>query len=303
MASGYVAVESDEREHGPESLEFQSFLPNEGDASNNNTTSNNSNSSRGYLTDTPRGGFLSIEYYQQYFDVDTKTVLERCYSTLLPISATHRTTHLTPSPDLYGPFWTLTTLIFALFVSSSLASNVAAYLSSTPVDYDYDFKLLSLAVTIVYAYGLAFPVLLWLALRYMGVTEWSVVEAIAVWGYGQFVWIPVAFLCVIPIFLVRLILVVIAFGLSGYFLLVNIYPVLSSAEAKSARLLVIIVAVLHAALALTFLVVFFSYYAVHEIGPKDPIGDDTGPVGGASSIISSAVSSSMEAAATARMLW
>jgi hypothetical protein len=47
-------------------------------------------------------------------------------------------------------------------------------------------------VSLVYAYGLLLPVLLWLALRYLGVGEWSVVEALAVWGYGQFVWIPVS---------------------------------------------------------------------------------------------------------------
>ena len=58
--------------------------------------------------------------------------------------------------------------------------------------YDYDFHLLSIAATMVYAYGLALPVLFWLALRYIGVGEWSVVEAISVWGYAQFVWIPVA---------------------------------------------------------------------------------------------------------------
>jgi len=44
----------------------------------------------------------------------------------------------------------------------------------------------------VYSYGLALPVLFWLALRYIGVGEWSVIEAISVWGYAQFVWIPVA---------------------------------------------------------------------------------------------------------------
>jgi len=47
-------------------------------------------------------------------------------------------------------------------------------------------------VTLVYAYGIALPVLLWIALRYMGVGEWSVVEAVAVWGYAMFVWIPVS---------------------------------------------------------------------------------------------------------------
>ena len=44
----------------------------------------------------------------------------------------------------------------------------------------------------MYSYGLALPVLVWLALRYIGVGEWSVIEAISVWGYSQFVWIPVA---------------------------------------------------------------------------------------------------------------
>ena len=123
-------------------------------------------------------------------------VLRRCYTTLLPRSPSYLSAHLTPSADLYGPFWTLTTLIFALFVFSSLASSIAAYLSnpsdSSAAVLEYDFGLLSTAVGLVYAYGLGVPVLLWLALRYLGVGEWSVVEAISVWGYGQFVWIPVS---------------------------------------------------------------------------------------------------------------
>lgn len=91
----------------------------------------------------------------------------------------------------------MTTLIFSLFVFSSLASSIAAYLSdpgaSSPTDpLEYDFGLLSTAVGLVYVYGLAVPVLLWLGLRYLGVGEWNVVEAVAVWGYGQFVWIPVS---------------------------------------------------------------------------------------------------------------
>lgn len=125
-------------------------------------------------------------------------VLQRCYSTLIPTSFSHPyiSTYLTPA-DLYGPFWTLTTLIFSLFVFSSLASSIAVYLSdpaeSSPTDaLEYDFGLLSTAVGIVYAYGLAVPVLLWLGLRYLGVGEWSIIEAIALWGYGQFVWIPVS---------------------------------------------------------------------------------------------------------------
>jgi hypothetical protein len=154
--------------------------------------------SQGYLQEQAnarRGSpsFWNVEYYQVYFDVDTKQVLRRCYSTLLPTSSSYLTTHLTPSADLYGPFWTLTTLIFTLFLSSSLAASISVYLSDPgTAQYDYDFQLLSVAVSIVYAYGLLFPILIWLALRYIGIGQWSVVEAVAVWGYGQFVWVPVS---------------------------------------------------------------------------------------------------------------
>lgn len=189
---------------------------------------------------------------------------------MIPTTTDYLTTHLSPHPDLYGPFWTLSTLIFSLFVFSSLASSITSYLSGTP--FNYDFKLLSIAVSLVYAYGLGLPVLLWAALRYFGVSEWSLVEAVAVFGYGQFVWIPVSLLCVIPIPILRWSLVGVAFGLSGYFLVANVYPILASAEAKATRLLVIIIFILHAALAITLKVEFFSYYIVTPIGGNDPLG-------------------------------
>ena len=102
-------------------------------------------------------------------------------------------------------------------------------------------------------------------------------------------------LCIIPVPIVRWVLVAAAFGLSGYFLVRNVYPILATvrskfssltaivsqqhysnkfqAESKAARLLVVIVAILHAALALSFKFLFFSYYVVHEIGIQDPYGE------------------------------
>ncbi|KAF9453357.1 Yip1-domain-containing protein [Macrolepiota fuliginosa MF-IS2] len=278
----YVQVEADDRlEEGPEGLQFKTFLP-----PNTQPGTGVGSTDRGYLRDPATqgkgsGGFWTLDYYQQYFDVDTKTVLKRCYTTLIPTEArTYVSSHLNP-PDMYGPFWTLTTLIFALFLSSSLAASISAYLSTNGAEYDYDFRLLSMAVTIVYAYGLALPVLLWLALRYLGVGEWSIAEAMAVWGYAQFVWIPVSVLCVIPVPILRWVLVGIAFGLSGWFLGSNIYPILASAEAKATRLLIIVLGVLHFGLALTFKVLFFGYYVVDKIGADVPLpgGDMPGPGG------------------------
>ncbi|EKM59703.1 uncharacterized protein PHACADRAFT_250374 [Phanerochaete carnosa HHB-10118-sp] len=260
-------------EEGPEGLQFQSFL--ETDA--RDSSGGGVNSQRGYIPDRPgKSSFWNVEYYQPYFDIDTKTVFRRCYLTLIP-KANYISNHLSPA-DLYGPFWTLTTLIFSLFVFSSLASSIAAYLSdpgaASPTNpIEYDFGLLSTAFGLVYAYGLGIPILLWLGLRYLGVGEWSIVETVALWGYGQFVWIPVSLLCVIPVPILRWVLVGLAFLLSGYFLIVNTWPILATADQKAVRLVAIFLVLLHAALALCFKVLFFSYYAVKEIGPKDPIPD------------------------------
>lgn len=77
-------------------------------------------------------------------------------------------------------------------MSSSLAASIASYLSAPGAEYDYDFALLGLATIIVYAYAFGLPIGLWLILRYMGVGEWGIVDALGIWGYGLFVWIPVS---------------------------------------------------------------------------------------------------------------
>ncbi|KAF4613140.1 hypothetical protein D9613_010984 [Agrocybe pediades] len=283
----YVQVEPDDQrlEEGPEGLQFKSFLgadASAGGPTNPQRSPGVGNADRRYLADEANqrkggGSFWNIEYYQPYFDIDTQTVIKRCYTTLIPTEAkTYISTHLNP-PDLYGPFWTLTTLIFCLYLSSSLGASIAKYLSTQDKPYEYDFGLLSLAVTLVYSYGLGLPVVLWLALRYLGVGEWSVVEAISVWGYGQFVWIPVSVLCVIPVPIVRYVLVMLAFGLSGWFLGANIYPILASAEAKATRLIILFLGAVHLGIAITFQVMFFSYYVVDKIGADIPFpGSDAG---------------------------
>jgi hypothetical protein len=187
----------------------------------------------GYFQDTTDapGGFWTVQYYQKYFDVDTQTVcpssfylpsshlfyflstfpppfltscvrpsltfeqiIKRCTTTLWPFTPSYHTIHTSPTPDFYGPFWTLTTLIFSLFVFSSFTASLIAYLSPDSTLDAYDFSKLSWAVTVVYSYGLGLPALVWIALRYWGVgsDEWPLIEALSAWGYGMFVWIPIS---------------------------------------------------------------------------------------------------------------
>ncbi|KAI6126793.1 hypothetical protein F5141DRAFT_357013 [Pisolithus sp. B1] len=115
----YVAVEADERlEEGPDGLEFKctrtfhspcvsshpaiAFLGS--NAGGAQPTSRNVG--RGYMTDAPSrkspAGFWSVEFYQPYFDVDTITVLQRCYAALLPWPSSCLST--SSGMDLYGTF-------------------------------------------------------------------------------------------------------------------------------------------------------------------------------------------------------
>ncbi|KAG9029253.1 hypothetical protein FRB95_005527 [Tulasnella sp. JGI-2019a] len=271
----YTTLDTDDR--ADQGLEFKSFLGTDEGQNDGQASPNPGPSSRGYLRDQPSAsGFWTVDYYRQYFDVDTSTVLLRCYGSMVPTSDFINDV-CDSKPDMYGPFWTLTTVIFFFFVTTSLASSIASYLSDKP--YDYDFTLLSVAVGLIYSYGLGVPLALWAALKYMGVAEWGLVEWLAVWGYAMTVWIPVSLFCIAPIPLLRWVLVGIAGGVSGYFLVRNVYPILAAAEAKATRLLVIVIAVLHLGIALTFKILFFSYYVVKEVGPADPAPLPTDPIG------------------------
>lgn len=57
--------------------------------------------------------FFTIEYYQQFFDVDTNIVCERILNSVVPrrASTTYLRQNIAKNPDLYGPFWIVVTLV------------------------------------------------------------------------------------------------------------------------------------------------------------------------------------------------
>jgi hypothetical protein len=70
--------------------------------------------------------YRSMEFYQQFFDVDTDDVMRRLLWSVLPRpnSSKFFKSKIRAKPDLYGPFWICVTLIFAIGISG----NVASYL-------------------------------------------------------------------------------------------------------------------------------------------------------------------------------
>jgi len=196
----------------------------------------------------------SLEYYAKFFDVDTQQVVDRCLKSLYPIDNFSEV--LGSNPDLYGPFWISTTVIFALFVTSNMAGSLAAKVDGSA--YFYNFRLLSYAVFVIYLYAFGCPLLVWGATKYYGCQP-RLLEIIDLYGYGLTVWIPVSILCVIPSDIFRWILVCVAFGISAYFLSKNMYAIVSSAEDRTSRFILPALWGAHAVLALLLKFSFYSY--------------------------------------------
>ncbi|OAD78708.1 hypothetical protein PHYBLDRAFT_130852 [Phycomyces blakesleeanus NRRL 1555(-)] len=207
----------------------------------------------------------SLDYYAGFFDVDTSQVIERCVKTLYPVGDYAADT-LNNQPDMYGPFWLSTTVVFLVFVCSSLAGSLAAYLAGAP--HVYDFRLLSYAVFVVYTYTFLSPVLLWGATKYYGCQP-SLMEIINYYGYSLTVWVPVSLLCVLPFDYARWAFVSIGFALTAFFLVKNLYIVISRADAKTSRILLLAILAAHGIFALTLKLAFYSYDLPVITKPKD----------------------------------
>lgn len=67
--------------------------------------------------------FLTLSYYQSYFDVTTHQVFERIIAGMFPLRL-KLVESLHPNPDLYGPFWLAMTLILSTAISGNIANLI-----------------------------------------------------------------------------------------------------------------------------------------------------------------------------------
>ncbi|KAI1090172.1 Yip1-domain-containing protein [Rostrohypoxylon terebratum] len=209
------------------------------------TASSGSGSSKRYL--------WSLHFYAQFFDVDTSSVLARCWAALYPRA--NFLDVLEGNPDLYGPFWIATTVVLILFLGGTISQYLA---SEGKGPFAYDFKLLSGAAGLIYGYTLILPVVLFGALRYFGSESANLLECWALYGYANLIWIPVALISWSPITILNWVFVGVGFGLSVAFLLRNLYPVLSATDRQTSKILLILVIALHGGLAIAIKVLFFA---------------------------------------------
>ncbi|CAN1161389.1 Protein YIPF1 homolog [Linum perenne] len=136
-----------------------------------------------------QGGWLrvfSVAAYKPYFDVDTADVLERIKDSLLPFNGSF-TEKTAENPDLYGPFWICTTLIFVAASIGTFVTYVAHKLEKK--EWNYDINIVTWSAGLFYGYVTVIPLALYVILKYFSVPS-GIVQLFCLYGYSLFIFIP-----------------------------------------------------------------------------------------------------------------
>jgi hypothetical protein len=228
--------------------------------------------------------FWSIEFYQQFFDVDTQDVKERIVAGMVPRPGkSFFTDVLKNNPDLWGPFWICTTLVVSVAVTGNLASYIqTAFSGKSDFVWHYDFHKVTLAATAVFSYAWLVPASLYGFLWWTSqLASLTFLELICLYGYALAIYIPVSVLWLIQYSAVQWILVLVAAGLSGSVIVLTLLPILKKNAAKSFAVLLVVIVALHLLLACGFMLYFFHVPAAVAAanGNASGVTPVSGPLG------------------------
>lgn len=131
------------------------------------------------------------KYGRPYFEVNTQIIKERLLQGVNPHkNQLYETTK--DSPDLYGPFWIYTSVVFCLAASGSVYQYINGSGTKTPTTFA---EFVSVTSFWIYLIGFIFPLAIYALLKYTG-SNISYVQALCIYGYTFSVFIPVSVICV-----------------------------------------------------------------------------------------------------------
>uniref|UniRef100_A0A7S4GC81 Protein YIPF n=1 Tax=Eutreptiella gymnastica TaxID=73025 RepID=A0A7S4GC81_9EUGL len=204
--------------------------------------------------------FWTIQFWQQFFDVDAIDVQSRITSSLWPFKPPQyleaknfsyaaftadpevvgRTPDIVASPadspsgeqprtntnaDLYGPTWIACTLWLMIAVVAQLTREFNCEKGSTDKACQSGWMgPVVAAAGVIFGYQLAVPFVLWLGMKWKDVPV-SLVDTICLYGYSLFVFIPTSLICLVPWSIVQWLAMLIAFIISVSNIVFNLFGI------------------------------------------------------------------------------
>lgn len=217
--------------------------------------------------------FWTFEYYQRFFDIETHHVKERIIGSMVPWPGKNFINiYLRRNPDLYGPFWICTTLVFAIAISGNI-SNFLVHVGKPNYRYTPEFRKVTIAATAIFSYAWLVPLslwgfLLWRNNKVINLVSYSFMEIVCVYGYSLAIYIPAVVLWIIPYEGLRWCSIVVALCLSGSVLVLTFWPAIRDDHPKVIIAIMSGIVVLNALLAVGCKAYFFS-----SPEPDRPVGN------------------------------
>ena len=191
-----------------------------------------------------------IVYLKPYFKLNSNDVKKRILTSFNPIKKSFFL-QIQSNPDLYGPFWIFTTLVFIL----SAAGAMSQFLKGDENNYFQNF--ISFAFSLVYIFGFGFPLVIVGVLKFYG-EKGNYLLLLCLYGYSFSCFVPVTLLCSCGINAIQWILLFYAIFNSSCFFIMNINEILNKLEIKMRYILLGIISSLQFILLLVFKLYFFS---------------------------------------------
>nr|XP_046263575.1 protein YIPF1 [Scatophagus argus]XP_046263576.1 protein YIPF1 [Scatophagus argus]XP_046263577.1 protein YIPF1 [Scatophagus argus]XP_046263578.1 protein YIPF1 [Scatophagus argus] len=207
--------------------------------------------------------FWTFEYYQRFFDIETHHVKERILGSVVPWPGKNFIhVYLRRNPDLYGPFWICTTLVFAIAISGNI-SNFLMHFGKPNYKYTPEFQKVTIAATAIFSYAWLVPLALWGFLlwrnnKVMNLVSYSFMEIVCVYGYSLSIYVPAVVLWIFPYEWLRWFSIVVALCLSGSVLVMTFWPAVRDDHPKVIITIMTAIVVLNVLLAVGCKVYFFS---------------------------------------------
>lgn len=165
-----------------------------------------------------------FNFIRPYFKVTFNDIKLRLKSSFIPIKNDFMEIAV-KTPDLYGPFWIYTTLIYVIAAGGALS-----YYFTNAVN-NYFQLFVPVAGSILYSFGFGFPLALWLCMKVFKL-EMKYVSLVCLYGYSLTCFIPVLILCSSGFGWIQWILLTYGIANSTVFIIINLWNLINSLEEK-----------------------------------------------------------------------
>ena len=152
---------------------------------------------------------------QVYFNVTSEIILQRLKQGVNPYNNTLLDS-VKDSPDLYGPFWIYTSVVFCLAASGSLYQYIHNYSKTNLTSFA---QFVSTSSFWIYLIGFTFPLIITLLLKYTSKSSINYMTALCIYGYTFAIFIPISIISVFFSSFIDWVLMLYAAASSSYILI------------------------------------------------------------------------------------